>query len=671
MTNTILIKRSISSAEPTVLFNGELAWSDLSDTLFIGKAGSVVAVGGLGVFAPRNSPVFTGTPTAPTPTLTDSSLRLATTAYVKGQRLNQLTAPNLSVSFNSQKLINLASPTLPNDATNKAYVDAIATGLDIKDSARVATISDIALTGVQTIDGILLVAGDRILVKDQLLPVENGIYIVDTGTWIRAGDYDTSIEVSPGSFIFIQEGITQADTGWVLITNAPITLNSTDLVFTQFSSVASYQAAAPISKIGDVFSLDFSPITLINNLGYLQVAGGTTGQVLSSQGPTTEASWGLLNLASNVTGTLPVNRGGTGVATLTGLIKGSGTSAFTAAIPGTDYLVPSSNLNEISVIPSLTGDEGTIPIIDNTGTFIGRRGNDLLTAIGVVGFYLPLTGGTLTGPLSIQNTIGNSLITTRNVGIGLSDPTLGVVFNPNDTLLTVSGKVDRPGLLLLNNPKSSITAGDVAGRVSFNLSSSTQPLKSVSIIEGYAEGVAVNIGGGLRFKVKADGSNLLLDSLTINSEGNILIGYGDQAPVLPSPLIPVVGDRNLTIAALPGSQGYLVLGQGNDKGTLRWASNNFQYYRASTSSWVSLDGGGGGSSNTTAFTTDVGDGTNNSITVTHNLGSKNVIWQVYENGNSFEDVIPTVRRISNNALQFVFTVAPTLNQFKVVITYTS
>lgn len=112
------------------------------------------------------------------------------------------------------------------------------TGLNIKTACRAATTANITLSGEQTIDGVALVTGDRVLVKNQAAGQNNGIYVVDTGAWTRAQDFDNSPmnEVHAGDFVFITEGTTNADRGYVLTTNDPIVIDSTALSFAQFTS---------------------------------------------------------------------------------------------------------------------------------------------------------------------------------------------------------------------------------------------------------------------------------------------------------------------------------------------------------------------------------------------------------------------------------------------------
>lgn len=104
--------------------------------------------------------------------------------------------------------------------------------LDGKDSVKVATTANLAaLSGLLTVDDVVLVAGDRVLVKDQATASQNGIYVAAAGAWSRSADADTSAEVSPGMTVPVEQGTILADTIWELTTNAPITLGTTALVF--------------------------------------------------------------------------------------------------------------------------------------------------------------------------------------------------------------------------------------------------------------------------------------------------------------------------------------------------------------------------------------------------------------------------------------------------------
>lgn len=134
---------------------------------------------------------------------------------------------------------NTASVTLLVDqsialATHQ-YVDNKITSelqkLDRKESVRIATTSQITLSGLQTIDGIALASGDRVLVKNQSSAKENGIYVSSSDAWARAADANTSSKVTPGLSVPVEEGTENADSVWMLVTDGRITLGTTALEF--------------------------------------------------------------------------------------------------------------------------------------------------------------------------------------------------------------------------------------------------------------------------------------------------------------------------------------------------------------------------------------------------------------------------------------------------------
>jgi phage-related tail fiber protein len=231
---------------------------------------------------------------------------------VRTSRLDQMAAPTASVAMNSQKITGLLDPTSAQDAATKAYVDAARSGLDVKQSVRAATTAAITLSGPQTVDGVVLVAGDRVLVKDQGTTSANGIYDVAAGAWTRSTDADTSAEVTAGMFCFVEEGTANGDIGFVLTTNNPITLGSTGLVFTQFSSTSSVTAGNGLTKTGttlDVGTASTSRI-VVNaddiDLATTGISAGTYksltidayGRATAGTNPTTLAGYGITDAIS-------------------------------------------------------------------------------------------------------------------------------------------------------------------------------------------------------------------------------------------------------------------------------------------------------------------------------------------------------------------------------------
>lgn len=438
MANTLRIKRRASggSGAPSQLANAELAYNEVDDVLYYGKgtggvggsATTIPAIAGPGAFLTLSTTqtvsgnkTFTGsvdltgsTATAATQTASDSSTKVATTAFVKAQnyltgnqsitfsgdasgsgttsvtltlasvgtagtytkvttdakgrvtsgttlsatdiptltaakisdfdtqvrtsRLDQMAAPTASVSLNSQKITNLATPTADTDAATKAYVDAARSGLDVKVSCRAATTANITLSGTQTIDGVALIAGDRVLVKDQSTGSANGIYVVAAGAWSRSTDADTDAEVHAGMFTFIEEGTVHADSGWVLSTNNPITVGSTSLTFTQFSGAGQITAGAGLTKSGNTIDAVGTANRITVGADSIDIASTYVGQTsITTLGTITTGTWNGTTIA--------VANGGTGATTLTGVLKGNGTSAFTAAVDGTDYLSPNATID--------------------------------------------------------------------------------------------------------------------------------------------------------------------------------------------------------------------------------------------------------------------------------------------------------------------------------------
>ncbi|MCH4901276.1 MULTISPECIES: phage tail protein [unclassified Pseudomonas] len=103
--------------------------------------------------------------------------------------------------------------------------------LDGKQSVRVAATANVVLNGAQQIDGVAVVAGDRVLLPNQTLAKDNGLWIVANGDWTRANDANVSAKVTPGLTVMVEEGALNGDSLWHLTTNAPITLGTTALTF--------------------------------------------------------------------------------------------------------------------------------------------------------------------------------------------------------------------------------------------------------------------------------------------------------------------------------------------------------------------------------------------------------------------------------------------------------
>lgn len=231
-----------------------------------------------------------------------TALTIAETQITDGAifpRINGSETITGSYQFNNPVVV--PAPSSGSHATSKDYVDQAIAGLSWKNSARVATTANITLSGTQTIDGVVLAVGNRVLVKDQSTSSQNGVYVVAAGAWSRATDFDSisPIDEINSAAVFVQLGTVNADTAWTQI--ASVALVGTDaIVFTQFAGTNTYLAGAGMTLSTNIFNVGTANSgRIVVNTDNIDLATVGTPVTAAFVKPTTDAY-------GRVTATTPV-----------------------------------------------------------------------------------------------------------------------------------------------------------------------------------------------------------------------------------------------------------------------------------------------------------------------------------------------------------------------------
>jgi len=219
-----------------------------------------------------------------------------------------------AIAMGTNKITGLGTPTDATDAATKAYVDSAAQGIDWKASVRAASTSNVDIAGwlqmnavMIGIDGVTGLGGHRILLKNQTDATENGIYLVSANgsSLSRATDADTGTELTSNFAVFVEQGTTNADQGYVLTTDGAITVGTTALNFTQFTGLGQIVAGTGLDKTGNTLDIDSTVVTLT---GTQTLTNKTlTSPVINTPTGITKSDVGLANVDNTSDANKPVS----------------------------------------------------------------------------------------------------------------------------------------------------------------------------------------------------------------------------------------------------------------------------------------------------------------------------------------------------------------------------
>jgi len=477
-------------------------------------------------------------------------------------------------------------PVGNNDLTTKLYVDSLALGISWKQPVVAATLLNITLSGAQTIDTVSVVAGDRVLVKDQTAPAENGIYIAAAGAWSRSPDANAWDELV-SALVFVESG-GQAGSAWYCPIQPGGTLGVTSITWNNFSVGGVYFAGTGLSLTGgDTFNIANTavtaatygsasavPVIAVNQQGQITSATNTNIAIAASQ--ITSGTIDSARISGSYTGITAVGTLSalTVSSTITGSISGNAATATTATSATTATTATNLAGGATGSVPYQSGAGTTTFVgIGSTGQVLTVAGGvptwatpttGTVTSVGTAGTVngLTLTGGPITGsgtvtlggtldlsaPPTIGNTTPNTIAgTTVTASTSFASPVFKATSSAGGTLQNASG-----------TPQMQWGSGG-GNNLSLEVATNINPANAAVSISPTGTGtVAISPAGALT-----------INPTTASTMNNVAIG-GTTAAAAKVTTLDITS--TLALAGSTGTAGYVLTSNGASAPT--WQANS-------------------------------------------------------------------------------------------------
>jgi hypothetical protein len=411
---------------------------------------------------------------------------------------------DLSANYTFTGTLAAATPSADSDVAIKSYVDGLVSGLHWKEAVEAATTANITLSGTQTVDGVSLSAGDRILVKDQSDATENGIYVVAASGWSRATDMDAGSEF-PAAAVFVKAGTLNDNLGFTCTNDSAPTLGTDNINFTQFNGAANITAGDGLAKSGNTLSVNVDDSSLEISSDALQVKdGGITNDHLAGSIANSKLANSTISgvaLGSNLSSL----SAGNGIA-MTSYNGSAAVSDLTIDLDGSTLSVGASGI-KIS-----DGGVNTLQIAD-TAVSSGKLASNAVTTAKIND--LAVTEGKLAAAAVATAKIADSAVTAQklagsipadklNLGDGVEDSGGNLQISLDGSTLAVAAtglKVSDGGITSTQLATDAVTNAKIANNAVDTAEIVDDAVTSAKIADGAVVSAALGDGSVVSSKV--------------------------------------------------------------------------------------------------------------------------------------------------------------------------